>query len=245
MTPSGSLIAYSTPANIRQLRDQMALISMTWHEQVARKRSAAKYHSHSHSNHRARPSHSAGQPPSKRTTGSSSSTFTSASSPALETLTLEFEGRRNVIVRYLQPKVLLVLEGGALAAGGGGGGGDGRSTTTTGTGSTSGTGSGALRITAEAHSEARYPAERDLATSSAFATNGEARHSADAKVENEAGPEGDAASGSSTAVSNSSVGRMDVLDVQRRRLEAMAASIKEEFARSGFEMPDELGDRFF
>ena len=115
MTPSGSLIAYSTPANIRQLRDQMALISMTWHEQLARKRSTTRSHSRSQSHHRARQSHPAGQPSGRKATLSSSN----AEDPALETLTMEFEGRRNVIVRYLQPKVLLVLEGGAVAAGAG------------------------------------------------------------------------------------------------------------------------------
>jgi len=213
---------------------------MTWHEQLARKRSTTRSHSRSQSHHRARQSHPAGQPSGRKATLSSSN----AKDPALETLTMEFEGRRNVIVRYLQPKVLLVLEGGAVAAGAGGR--DGRSTTTEGTGSTSATGSGALRITAEAHGEARYPAERDLNDLAAVRINGEAKHGAESEGDEDVKEDGrDAASGSSTAVSNSSVGRMDVLDVQRRKLEAMAASIKEEFARSGFEMPDELGDRFF
>jgi hypothetical protein len=54
-----------------------------------------------------------------------------------------------------------------------------------------------------------------------------------------------AASQTSTAISSAGGRRMNVLQIHRRKLEILAAAIHEELARTGFEMPDDPGDRFF
>ncbi|KEQ74551.1 hypothetical protein M436DRAFT_44326 [Aureobasidium namibiae CBS 147.97] len=116
MTPNGSLMAYTLPANMKELRDQVALVSISWKEHLERK-----------DNERFEPQYTQGGPnePSKRV----------VRPDALETLTVEFD-HRNLIVRYLQPKLLLVLEGGVPP---------GRKRE--------------LKVTAEAPGDSRYPSE--------------------------------------------------------------------------------------
>jgi len=108
MTPNGTLIAHSTPTNIRSLRDQIALISMTWKEQFDERFSRQDLENDTNSRKDA----------------------------LLETLTLEFD-RRTVIVRHLQSKLLLVLEGGAPP------------------------GYSEVKVTAEGPGDARYPSLMD------------------------------------------------------------------------------------
>ena len=77
-------MAYTTPANIRELRDQATLISMCWKDN----QSAMK--------NKTRPANPESEP----------------SNPIkLETLTIEFDNA-NIIVRLLQKRLLLVLVGG-------------------------------------------------------------------------------------------------------------------------------------
>ncbi|KAI5244074.1 hypothetical protein E4T43_03891 [Aureobasidium subglaciale] len=116
MTPNGSLMAYTLPANMKELRDQVALVSISWKEHLERK-----------DNEKFEPQYSQGGPnePSKRV----------IRADALETLTVEFDNR-NLIVKYLQPKLLLVLEGGVPP---------GRKRE--------------LKVTAEAPGDTRYPSE--------------------------------------------------------------------------------------
>ncbi|THW48245.1 hypothetical protein D6D19_03124 [Aureobasidium pullulans] len=116
MTPNGSLMAYTLPANMKELRDQVALVSISWKEHLERKDSE-----------RFEPQYSQGGPNEapKRVIRPN----------ALETLTVEFDNR-NLIVKYLQPKLLLVLEGGVPP---------GRKRE--------------LKVTAEAPDDARYPSE--------------------------------------------------------------------------------------
>jgi hypothetical protein len=116
MTPNGSLMAYTLPANMKELRDQVALVSISWKEHLERK-----------DNEKFEPQYTQGGPnePSKRM----------VRPDALETLTVEFD-HRNLIVKYLQPKLLLVLEGGVPP---------GRKRE--------------LKVTAEAPGDRRYPAE--------------------------------------------------------------------------------------
>ncbi|GAB7338432.1 hypothetical protein MBLNU457_4721t1 [Dothideomycetes sp. NU457] len=174
ITPNGTLIAHSTPTNIRSLRDQIALISITWKEQVAERLS------HQNNN------------------------TTSPDHASLETLTLEFD-RRTVIVRHLQAKILLVLEGGAPP------------------------GYTEVKVTAEGPGDPRYPALTD-GMNGVVNGNGSAYGSPSQ------------ASGS-TAVS---VGRRaKVLDLQRRKMDALARLIKENLESSVFGMPEEGGDKFF
>lgn len=79
MTPNGTLLAYSKPTNIRELRKQAAVAALSWqeHQESARGDSIEKI---------AMPS-------------------------LLRTLTIESE-TSNIIVRKIQPQLLLALEGG-------------------------------------------------------------------------------------------------------------------------------------
>jgi len=177
MTPNGSLIAYTTPANIRELRDQVALVSMSWKETLETRTSE------------------------QATSGDSQS--------VLETLTLEFDSR-NLLVRYLQPRLLLVLEGGVPP---------GRKRP--------------LKTTAEGSGDARYPPDDP----------------ADRTTEDDDVP-GDKRSASvnskaSTAISSQAGGRLSILQIHRRKLDAMADAIRQDFDRLGFEMPDDPNNKFF
>jgi len=205
MTPNGTLIAYSTPADIRSIRDQIALVSMTWKEQLA-----LKSRTQSTDHDRANDVPESFQIGHRRT----------VRADALETLTLEFE-RRNLLVRYLQPRLLLVLEGGVPPS---------RKRD--------------LRITAEAKGEDRYP-PADTSTSAQqngdFDSRGQSERDDEAR-EQYGSPY--AASQASTAISSTGR-RMRVLDVHRRKLDALAKVIGEEFVSMGFEMPDDGSERFF
>ena len=90
MSPNGTLLAYSTPVDIKDLRDQAALISMAWKEhEAALHAKAGKGSIHS----------GAGQ------------SEDSSNASLLETLTIEFQ-HNNVIVRAIQSNILLVVVGG-------------------------------------------------------------------------------------------------------------------------------------
>lgn len=80
MSPNGTLMAYTTPIDIRNLRDQAALISMAWKDHTTQLKSRSQ---------------------------DSTSTTQDAS---LETLTIE-TANNNIIVRAIQPSLLLVLVG--------------------------------------------------------------------------------------------------------------------------------------
>jgi len=92
MTPNGSLMAYTLPANMKELRDQVALVSLTWKEHLKSKSSGN--------------AQSDDQPDSPI-----ESDTRPVRQDAIETMTIEFDNR-NIIVKHLQPKLLLVLEGG-------------------------------------------------------------------------------------------------------------------------------------
>lgn len=85
MTPNGSILAYSRPTDVRDLRKQTAVVALSWQE---------------HNGKEVPPgSPDDDEPPSPGITSS------------LRTLTMETD-HANVIVRQIQPKILLVLEGG-------------------------------------------------------------------------------------------------------------------------------------
>lgn len=83
MSPNGTLLAYSKPVDIKELRDQAALISIVWKDNCASREKAPQS------------AHAANESPLK---------------PALKTLTVETEDC-NIIVRLLQSELLLVLVG--------------------------------------------------------------------------------------------------------------------------------------
>lgn len=82
MSPNGTLMAYSTPVDIKELRDQAALVSMAWKEQEANRKLQSSQHDGAED-----------------------------SQPPLETLTIETQFN-NIIVRAIQRSLLLVLVGG-------------------------------------------------------------------------------------------------------------------------------------
>lgn len=171
-TPGGSLLAYTTPTDIRELRDQTALVLATWREQ------------------------------SDAIFALAEDTENEAAAK-LRTLTIEFDNR-NILVRELQPKLLLVLEGGVPP---------GRTRK--------------LHITAE----------------SADGT----RHSVDHGQNGDATPH----IGSPTAQSEASTTfssrkrRMSILDIHRRKLDALAEVIQQDFGQAHFVMPTNLDDRLY
>lgn len=83
MSPNGTLVAYSQPSNTKELRDQAAVISMAWKDQEA-----------------------------QVDDGSSSSSGSVVPTGTLETLTIE-QDSMNLIIRAIQPRLLLVMRGGA------------------------------------------------------------------------------------------------------------------------------------
>jgi hypothetical protein len=93
MTPHATMLSYSSPENIKDLRDQGALISMMWLEESSKckvKTSQSPY-----------------MPQSEFTVVDESV----VPEGALETLTIESD-KVNIIVRAIQPRLLLVLVGG-------------------------------------------------------------------------------------------------------------------------------------
>lgn len=94
MSPNGTLLAYCTPANIRELRDQAALISKTWKEHEAILKAKLK----------ARNEYDSDQQVTK------TDTEITTQESSLETLTIETP-TSNLLVRAVQPSLLLILVG--------------------------------------------------------------------------------------------------------------------------------------
>lgn len=84
-TPNGTLLAYNKTDDIRDLRSQVAKAALLWQEQVE---------SHQHD-----------------ASGTEGERSQNASQPDLKTLTMETE-QGNTVIRKLQPRLLLVLQGG-------------------------------------------------------------------------------------------------------------------------------------
>lgn len=87
MTPNGTLLAYTKPTDIRDLRRQAAIAALAWLEHSA-----------------------SGDPPSSPEDDKPRSPSIAVTG-LLRTLTIENE-KSNLIVRKIQPSLLLVLEGG-------------------------------------------------------------------------------------------------------------------------------------
>lgn len=93
MSPNGNLLAYSTPVNIKELRDQAALISAAWKEHCV-----------------GRQTQSAPDPRKDSAREDAEAALNNGLKPALETLIIEAESC-NILVRSLQPELLFVLVG--------------------------------------------------------------------------------------------------------------------------------------
>lgn len=198
MSPNGTLLAYSTPANIKELRDQAALISMAWKDHEK-----AIVSSHDED--------------ASRTDGSSKAT----QNKLLETLTIEFDSN-NLIIRAIQPMLLLVLVGGVPP-----------------------TRKGVFKMTAEATGDPRYPSfEPSDGDSSAGAIE---RMDLSPRQDSAQGTDSPSPSSRelrAEAASHMSLRDKDIklgaLHIQRKKLDAMTRFIRDDFNSKGFVMPDGL-----
>ncbi|KAL1645560.1 hypothetical protein SLS61_008243 [Didymella pomorum] len=93
MSPNGNLLAYSTPVDIKALRDQAALISAAWKGHCI-----------------GRQTQSAPDPRKDSARDDALAAQQNGLKPPLETLTIEAE-TCNILVRSLQPELLFVLIG--------------------------------------------------------------------------------------------------------------------------------------
>ncbi|KAF2802499.1 uncharacterized protein BDZ99DRAFT_468945 [Mytilinidion resinicola] len=206
MSPNGTLLAYSVPVDIKDLRDQAALISMAWkeHEEAI----ASKL------------SHDQASLDSDIAQSSSS-----LSKSTLETLTIEFEAN-NLIVRALQPKLLLVLVGGVPP---------GRNAS--------------FKITPEVHGDPRYPhseapssKEGSLKTAGIHpkAVSDIAQEEGFTIIEGATSPKP-----SVLSIADSHMSQRDrdlqggALHIQRKKIDAMTDYIRRDFDSKGFVMPDD------
>lgn len=174
MTPNGTLLAYSQPANTRELRKQAAMVALTWQE-------------HEMASGRQDPD-----------------TADEDYDPAddvdhIRALTIE-AATSNVLVTRVQPHLLLALGGGVPPRRQG----------------------FEPKTTAESPEDDQYPPEDPNLTNLAKG--------------------GTVSSRASSVNSNAAT---SVLRLQRKKLEALANAIIDEFERTGFEMPEEGAPKFF
>lgn len=192
MSPNGALMAYSTPVDIKDLRDQAALVSMAWKDSEASllvKRS-------------------------KGANGSESSKSTSRQ--GLETLTIEFQ-HNNIIVRAIQPKLLLVLVGGVPP-----------------------NRNNIFKITPEAYGDPRYPSAEPLPEEEQTSVQGDPSTDNQQLIEAESDHlKPKAASICSTMSQRDKDLKLGVLHIQRKKIDALTKFIRADFEAKGFVMPDD------
>lgn len=187
MSPNGTLLAYSKPVDIKELRDQATLISIAWKDNCAGRR--------------------------KQSSRSDSAQDSSLKS-ALRTLTIETEDC-NIIIRFLQSELLLVLVGTIPPSK-----------------------RQRFKISPEGHGDSRYPEVEVRPGSSSRLLQ------ADGAGDNSAlyTGSGSMAKGKATSLmSNMSQRDRDIsigtLHVQRKRLDALTDYILKDFENTGFVMP--------
>lgn len=198
MSPNGTLLAYSKPVDIKELRDQAALISIAWKEHCQGQKTSTVFDK------------------SSRDETSAVMSGSQTWKPALKTLTIESRDC-NIIVRLLQPELLLILIGNIPP----------NKTRN-------------FRIHAEAYGDPRYPSSNPPASRP---TSSSDVHQGDATVEGSASKasEGLLKSKAPSLLSNMSQREKDIrlgpLHVQRKRLDALADYILMDFGNTGFVMP--------
>ena len=179
-------MAYSTPVDIKDLRDQAALISMAWKEHEAK---------HIHQSE-------SGEPESR-----------------LETLTIEFQ-HNNIIIRAIQPKLLLVLVGGVPPSR-----------------------KALFKITTEAYGDPRYPpaySPEPHSTSAKDLPQGDASAEESLPtIEDRSVAKTKAASITSNMSQREKDIKVGILHIQRKKLDALTAFIRADFDSKGFVMPDD------
>jgi hypothetical protein len=191
MSLNGTLVAYSTSANIKELRDQASLVSMVWKDHEA-------------------------------TVASQSLTADdSPDSNKLETLTIEFE-QCNIIAKAVQPNLLIVLVGTV----------DPRQRR-----------KANLKMTPERRIDPRYPSLE------LHETDEQSSASEDPIIDEEPASnhnidETDAGKSWQEPRSSISLSRRDkdsslgLLNIQRKKLDALTKYLRAEFDAAGFVLPE-------
>lgn len=194
MSPNGTLLAYSTPVDIKELRDQAALISIAWKE---------------HCQGRQKPPVPGQRKESARSDNSAGANAAQSLQPALRTLSIQSRDC-NILVRLLQPELLLVLVGNIPPKK-----------------------NQSFKINAEGYGDPRYPevdASPSRPGSSSNLLQGDA--SADLSSGKKKAP-----SVMSNMSQREKDIRHGVLHVQRKRLDALANYALRDFESTGFVMP--------
>jgi hypothetical protein len=199
MSPNGTLLAYSTPVDIKELRDQAALISIAWKE---------------HCQGRQKPAVPTHRKDSGRNDHTASGTASQTLKTPLKTLTIQSRDC-NILVRLLQPELLLVLVGNIPPKK-----------------------SQSFKINAEGHGDPRYPSVDASPSRPGSSTNLLQRDAAADDFARIATPgKGKAASLMSNMSQREKDIRHGVLHVQRKRLDALADYALRDFESTGFVMP--------
>jgi hypothetical protein len=193
MSPNGTLMAYSTPVDIKELRDQAALVSMVWKEQTEALQAKRMQEQTSDASDAPR---------------------------SLETLTIEFD-TNNIIVRALQPALLLVLVGGVPP-----------------------NRKKEFKMTAEVHGDPRYPKADDAEELQGLPANHGASQvdSIDGSLQlgqADAPDKSKAASVMSHMSQKEKDLKAGVLHIHRKKIDGLTEYIRKEFDSAGFTMPDD------
>lgn len=195
MSPNATLLAYTGPSNIKELRDQAALISILWRD--------------------------AEQENKKRNPNSESSEHTSSATlkpGSLETLTIESE-KSNIIVRALQPRLLLVLVGGRPPK----------------------RDDDFFKVTPEAVGDARYPPADYISSPPPEKTSSSS--SANNTANEDAFQEQDGPTDSTRKEMVTPLGadlQLGLLHIQRKKIDAATEHMRADFRSKGFTMPHDL-----
>lgn len=178
ITPNGTLLAYSQPTDTKDLRTHVVMVAMSWQE------------------------HSTFTASSGSDDGDGDLREMKPQHSQLRTLTIETPDS-NVLVRQIQPQLLLVLEGGVP------------------------------------------PRRRGFEVrQSAEGVDGEPLRRVQQDQSLLEQPDLDS-SASSIAESSASSTSRAVMDLHRKKLEAMASAIADDFEQTGFVMPEEGINKFF
>lgn len=186
-------MAYSTPVDIKELRDQAALISMAWRE-----------HSSAHSSSSTNP-----QSPPQNTQNDGAD-----AQAQLETLTIETQ-HNNIIVRAIQPSLLLILVGAVPPFR-----------------------RAVFQITPEFEGDARYPPEDDASSAPQQSSELPGGTAGGSSEEPERAKKRTPSILSTMSTRDRDMKR-GALHIQRKKIDALTAFIRKDFDARGFVMPDD------
>jgi hypothetical protein len=201
MSPNGTLLAYSTPVDIKELRDQAALISIAWKE---------------HCHGRQKPPVPNHRKDAIRNDNNPMASPSPVLQPALRTLTIQSRDC-NILVRLLQPELLLVLVGNIPPKK-----------------------NQSFKINAEGYGDPRYPSVESSPSrpgSSSKLLQGDGAIDQPNFVGGENAGKGKTPSIMSNMSQREKDIRHGVLHVQRKRLDALADYALRDFESTGFIMP--------